>query len=331
MRLTVHAIQQKVDHLKKYYNVEPSTLKEKIIDAYYKKTLDKLSKICQDSKNFLNKLEKFLAKNWMLVKSTALCYTAIPNNDITKLLCNLAKLVVEGKNKNISEIKIPCGIITILMPGVNTVSIDHLYPDLGPNDNKYSSYKTEPDIVKVLKTHILGRESKYLIPIHLLTQLKKDDSGKKIAHPYYDYHQYNTLCYLSDKEYERLVRHSKLTLNIYYAKIRYQTYVNDKSNLLGHLKQLSLHLYFNSVARVGHETNAGGGAYSAIINFMEYYNTLGVDEKAKIPKNVSTEIEKLLNLSSDSKTNFDATENFDTCISTRVRLETIIHKDSPGK
>lgn len=104
MSLTFNEITERVNKLQDHYKTEPSALKERLIYAYYQKTLGELSQICQENtantdNNLLltKRLEDFLARNWQLIKNTALCYTALPESDITKLLCDLAKLVVAKK------------------------------------------------------------------------------------------------------------------------------------------------------------------------------------------------------------------------------------------
>ena len=314
---------KRVNELQKEYEYqeEPSALKEKIIYAYYKQTLGELSQICKvnidNNRLLLKSLENFLTTNWQLIKSTALCYTALPDSDITKLLCDLAEFVVAEKNKS-SDAKIPCNIVTILMPTVSTDSCHNDYPDL--------DFKTGADIEKLLKTHILGAEGKYLIPVRWLTQLDIDATDEKIINPYFDYKYHEPEhVYLNADECRRLVGHSSLMRNIYDIKKHYKTSVSDTSNLLGHLKQFSSQLSLNSAFGIGQEANAGGGAYPAIINFMEYYKTLAADEKSKVPEGVREEIDKIFELASNSEVNTNATENLQTCIATRRSfLETAI-------
>ncbi len=50
---------------------------------------------------------------------------------------------------------------------------------------------------------------------------------------------------------------------------------------------------------------------------MEYFLTLDANEKRQIPAGLMTEIKTLLDLSTNSWINFDATQNLRTCISTR--------------
>ncbi len=294
----------------------PNDIKGMLYFSYFQTVLTSTEVILSNFNSMsedvlITRLEKFLAKHWDIIKGTALSYTALPESDITKLLCDIGELVVASKIKAGEN----CNIVSVLMPTIITESAFDPYPDLSAPLN----------ISTLIKTHILSDESQHLIPIHLLTMLDKtkpvQDSNismqTQLENPYYDYKQHADNHHLSNEEYQRLAIHSPLTQAIAAAHSNYLAHANDTSNLLGHLRQLSSQLRINSVNELGQETNAGIGAYAAIINFMNYYQSIGDDQIAKIPVKVRQQIDRIRTLSSDPTVNISATATIDTCLSLR--------------
>lgn len=292
-----------------YSSLVAYSLQEKIFLSYTKKILNTLEEILLDNPHFLiGRLEDFLAQNWKEINGNALCYTALPENELTQLLCEAAEVVALEKNNNQTS-------INFLMPTVATDSLIDAYPDLATTDIRW-----------VLKNHILGRGGNYLIPVKRLMELERNPSCPNL-NVYYDFQLHSDeLSFLDKEECERLITHSAETEAYHNAIKEYEKTILAKDNLLIHLRSLCQSLHFNSVAGMGEERNAGQGVYSAIILFNEYYNRLSQDEKLKIPTNVKQEIDLLLELSTDSTINVNATENLNTCIATRrSKLEDAIN------
>ncbi|MDA9272294.1 hypothetical protein N9Q05_02820, partial [bacterium] len=209
---------------------------------------------------------------------------------------------------NLPEVIALYNSIKLLMPTVSLVSFANDYPDL------------EADFT-VLNTHVLGDQGLYLMPVKLLTEFNLSAEAIKLQNPYFDplihpvtAHYFDNL---NTEECQRMISHSTLTQAVWNAKQEYELLTNDTSHLLGHLKQLCQKLGFNAVGRMGTETNAGNGAYPAIINFFSYYKKLAATEINKIPKGLQKEINLLFELVTNPKKNIDATKNIDTCIDTR--------------
>ncbi len=112
--------------------------------------------------------------------------------------------------------------------------------------------------------------------------------------------------------------HSPLTHAVGDKKQAYDALACDKSNLLGQLSQLCQQLYINAAhGGRGVHDNAASGAYPAIITFMEYFHKLDANAKKRIPARLMREIQTLLDLSTDSTKNVNATQNMETCIASR--------------
>ena len=289
---------EKITQLKTIYDAqpEPALLKDKVVWAYARKTLDRLTTILEQEKNVTEALETFLKDNWTLVNGTLLSPTTSPRGDITVLLKDIAQQVASETGKN---------PIHILMPTVYTESYD---TDKYPNLDSLES---------VLETHCLGVDGQYLIPVKLLLELELTPENTPTPNNYVDMSGDASLYYIQPEALVRLGGHSELTRAIVESKKAYDALSRDKSNLLGQLTELCRNLYMNSVSALGEETNAGGGAYPAIIQFSDYYESLGDTEKTKIPVELKASIEKLLNLSSNKEDNINATENIETCIASR--------------
>ncbi len=65
---------------------------DKIIVCYMEYTVSQLIKLIEpNQQDIIEKLQAFLAAQWQLVQGTMCSYTAIPNNEVTLLLCKIAK------------------------------------------------------------------------------------------------------------------------------------------------------------------------------------------------------------------------------------------------
>lgn len=328
MQLPMSELLKKLKELQKIAPHTEMDLQTRIFWAYRQKTLAELLPILQETLvDFqINTLTQFLAENWRLIKGTLLCYTAIPDSDVTLLLCDIAQFIEkesndkklnsnnsDDKNSNTQEL---CAL-QLLMPGLSVESILDTYPSL----NKIK------DLQQVLKTHILGRNGEYLIPVKQLGDLA-GTLTQDWCNSYYDYGYHSPdMLLLTAEEHERLIRHSPYTEALFNAHNQYEICLKEQGSLLAHLRLLCRLLYFNSVLGVGKEKLAGTGAYDAIIQFFEYYSKLSEAQKETIPPDVIQQIELLRTLASNAKENKntqDAT-NIETCIARRREaLETAI-------
>ena len=98
-------------------------LKDQVIIAYQIKVLSALKTILKERKHD-KPLKAFLADNWNFVKNTAVCYTALPHNDTTKILCDIANALSDTENP----------AITLLMPGMSTAHLADEKKDLDTMD-----------------------------------------------------------------------------------------------------------------------------------------------------------------------------------------------------
>nr|MCH9756017.1 ankyrin repeat domain-containing protein [Gammaproteobacteria bacterium] len=150
------------------------------------------------------------------------------------------------------------------------------------------------------------------LPVKLITELDLSLTPTQLGNPYDPEYSY-----VNVEEYKRLVAHSSLTQAVFDTKREYELLSGDKSTLLGQLNQLCQQLSLNMVGNLGEETNAGSGAYPAIINFRSYYMTLPEREKNKIPTELKKEIDGLLDVAFNKEVNTNATEDIGTCIASR--------------
>ena len=268
------------------------------------KILDQIFYI-PDSALMNQKLVDFLKDSWAIVAGTPLCYTATPEWGLTQLMLDLADFVSSPSLKPIEA----------LMPGLKTISIHDDYPDL--------TDATRESLNLILKTHTLSANKLYLLPLSLLSQLNLPPENTLIPNPYFDYQAAKNPAengYLEPSDLLQFKNHSPRTEALFKAKEDYEKISRDQPSLLSQLQQLCANLSLNSNVSLGKEDNAGAGAYSAILTFNDFYTQLPFNQKQKIPSALKTEVELLLNLSSNSTVNQNATKNIQTCIATRKSL-----------
>ena len=315
---TKHEIQEQIRVLWNEYEhiPTPEALREKALVVYTRKMLEELrAGIFNEG---IDALRVVLNNNWRLVNGTALSPTAIPEADITKLFCDVAEFVADEYNKT-NPVRIAA--IQLLMP---SITVESIRPDLFDDASKvigegYLNLTVRP-LREILKTHILGREGQFLLPVKLLTELSLNLKIEALMNPYVPEDAMTQDIYyaITSEEYARLVAHSPLTQAVGEAHQQYQRLANDNSNLLGQLNQLCVKLAVNDAhGGIGSEENAGTGAYVPIIIFNDYYDKLTAAQKNSLPKPLIQEIEKLLTLASNPEENINATANFQTCIGTR--------------
>ena len=303
------------EYLKAAQAAQPERLRERVMVAHARSVTAKLHAILdqKEAGDVPSALEAFLKQNWYNTQHTMLCYTAMPESDMTQMAIKVAEFVAQSRHQSqplASAAQHPLSVIELLMPGICTESLDDAYPDL-------DTY----DVQTLLSHHVLG-EGSYLIPVQLLTELNATelhaDATIQLHNVYFDYEKHDaTQATINEAELARLYQHSSETHALKDAYDTYKTRTEAKSTLLDNLSHLCAKLHLNSANMQGTENDAGSGAYPAIIEFNEYYDTLAEAEKARIPQAVSAEIDKLLDLSSDKEQNKNATENLETCVATR--------------
>src|SRR3989338_4453585 len=257
------------------------SLKDELIVQYNTTTLDKLFAAFQkeekekDPEQLVKTLESFFQENWALINGTALCYTALPDSAITHLLCDIAIYVAEQEKKS---------PIPVLMP---TICTDHF----ASSEKNITGFNP----TEILKTHVLGREGKYLIPLRSLTQLTLQYDLEKINNEYYDVDSHtDDMIYLSEDELSRLSEHSDAAKAVLDCKKQYVQLSTNADNLLGRLNKLIQLMVFNSShGGIGTAEIAAKGGMIAVADFFDYYNALPKEIKEKIPSAVQNEIEVL--------------------------------------
>ena len=299
---------------------------------------DILSDELQSSDCIIDKLEEYLRENAELIRSSAFCYTSIPEVDVTLLLCDIAELVAEHKKKK--GIDNQCGL-KILMPHlehIHTNTNNDIYPNLD-----------ELDLKKVLRSHVLIKDSSYLLPVSYLLESVDGSSenlcscntsltlDKKLPNPYCDTSNYDASdydLYLELRDIERLENHSDITREL--SKVRHELYLQKKGKLtlLSRIYTLIDNLRFSGVLYgTGSEENAGNPVYSAASSFFSYYMDLPISVKDKVPPEVKAALNSFQTLTSDKNANSNATENIETCVeSIRSRLiESLVANGNESK
>lgn len=234
-------------------------------------SLDKLkgSRIV-DASN-AQKLKEFLAENWEKISNNCLCYTAHPDDALTVLICKIAVNVAGILEEN---------PLMILMPGISVEHISDLTQNLEPK-NSYA-------LLKILKTHVLGKEGRYLIPVLLLTKLEingfvRYGNGDKVyaieamPHPYFNSETMTTeMQFISIDEMKRLMNHSDQTRSIGSLMVEYQKEISNQNNnfqnnnLLAQTELLAKKLFSGGAHSAGSEMNAAAAAMTGIVDFFKF-------------------------------------------------------------
>ncbi len=254
-------------------DVETASLREKTVMIYKKTKSAQLNALLTENEtnesDLISALESHLTENWSLIQGTSLCYTALPNDEMTQLLVDIAQHIADEKKRFTPEADETARTpIHLLMPTIALESAREGFPNLGP----------DVDILQVLQTHVLGNGGLYLLPVRLVTELTLEaDATKKINNPYYDLfkgHPENA-AYVDQEESSRLMEHSPLTQAVFDTQAAYEFIASDTHDLLGQLRLLCRKLGMNSShGGIGQAGDAAAGAYPAIIHFMEYYNKI---------------------------------------------------------
>ncbi|MCD6045038.1 MAG: putative cytosolic protein [Gammaproteobacteria bacterium] len=324
----------KIEQLKGLEDVSPIPLRGQIILAYRKEVLAALLEIIEkkgnDEEKLLADLQIFLAENWKKYGLSPVGYTALPDDPVTELLCDIATEIAQNlKNKKPAEgvpIETSPSPIHILMPGIQTqVTVDSsVYPDLD-----------SIPLQQVIKTHIINRNGKYLLPVKFLIQITPSAVETNICNHYYNYESDDPairdggLAYLDAEEKHRLFQHSFETRSVIEAKRHFDTLTNDSSNLLSHLNTLIIGLRFHSKQGLGSEGAASEGVYILILNFQQFYDKLTPEQKNDIPPLVRAQIDLLLNITDKTEARYNQVvaegnivpqPTVTTCIDTRQKV-----------
>lgn len=266
-------------------------------------------------------LENFFKDTWAFIQGKMLCYTAMTHHPLTNLLCDLAKEVVAFKNHSHKDAVDPISIISVMMPTVNTESCHNSYSTLAPQDKCAYGHWQHIDILSILKTHVLGAEGKYLVPVNSINTIFINGVAgfPKIPNAYFDYQQHREeMGYINDEEMSRVYQHSNITRAIYDEKLHYDKLVSDADNLLGQLNVLIMQLAINSVNGLGTEEVAGVGGNLAIGRFLAWYELISAEDRKKIPQILLIEIDKLERCYNFvDKDGQPRIEHIETCLATR--------------
>lgn len=292
--------------LNTYQQLSAQIIRDKLKLEYSKEVLTKLSVILGKKRNEIpSEIELLLKENWLRIKGTCLCYTALPESDTTLLLCQAAFYAIKYLRQK------PTGnVLSLLMPTVQTDSCADDYPDLNIETNNGSL----DHLQFILKTHCLAENGTYLIPLKLLPNILED----KKYNPYFNYQVHPEQCaQICEEEISRLIEHSSSSRELRDAFLNYQASQNNQDNLLGRLNILCRAMYINSKQALGKSKNAGSGIYAMILSFRDYWQELKDSQLKLIPEAVKKEINLLLKLSFNPEANKNATETIETCLATR--------------
>lgn len=283
----------------KIKDLPAQTYIDRIFLQYRRQVLEKLTTILKEKKDpteIAAELKTMLSNNWELINGNLLSYTALPNDDLTLLLADVAEFTANNLEK-----KELCAL-ELLMP---TVNIEHVTMDDSQNLNK-TPLKT------VLKTHILGEDGRYLIPIEQLKDLYNKEGEFQDTNWYAPFDSHDKYTTITRDDQNRLMTHSKYTEAISTAYSDYEMVLNKQDNLLAQLEKLCNSLYINSKNVKGSELVAGNDVYAPIVLFFDYYDKLTAEIKEKIPSNLKKEIDLLRNVGANSKLG-----DINTCVALR--------------
>ncbi|WP_147281902.1 hypothetical protein, partial [Legionella feeleii] len=188
-------------------------LSTRLLRGCYKRVLSDLEGIItaeDEPVKLATRLKGYLSDHWDLIKGTSLSYTSIPEDRLTGLLVDIASFVAETIEGSEDE---PLYPLTVLMP---TVAVESLV-----DDKDYPSLN-ELALQEVLRTHILGKEGSYLVPVRQLIDLQEKPKNEWY-NTYYDYKTPSKeTALLSPEDYEQLGNHSSYTKALIEAKAQYE-------------------------------------------------------------------------------------------------------------
>lgn len=233
-----------------------------------------------DESAIVEETKDFLKKRWDLIKGTFLSYTHLPEYYVTQSCIKLAE-VLHANEPSIKKVQ-------YLMPTVTCI-----YETLGlleeENIDEYN-----------LGCLILSDDMTGLIPVNILSYIIPGQiSLDQLSLPYGE-NKGDRTPPLSACEKQRLVSHSEHTHNFYTLVQEMERCQHESPSFGGHLKKLITALENGGVHRNGEELHAGLDAYSGIVEFMEYWNSLEQVERDELgalkPAYGNKSLQDILNL-----------------------------------
>jgi hypothetical protein len=226
-------------------------------------------------------LKEFMKETWHKTKENMLCYTAMPNAEMTAVLIQVSAYLaindvmqqaLSSMNRLDKQAKFLELMIQNLMPGINFEC--NTAP---PFENGHWG---EVSIEQLLRIHILKEGGEYLVPVSSMAAFNSHD----VRHPHIpnvyasmslsaNEHDY----FLTEDDTRRLINHSPLTRAVYDIKQSFNTIASNKNNLLGKLNELIPQLYDNSANGTGTEESVGSGGIRAIVSFVHYFKNFHED------------------------------------------------------
>ncbi|MFO2622806.1 hypothetical protein SCM07_02325 [Legionella pneumophila serogroup 1] len=242
---------------------------------------------CLNSKT---KLKHFLAVRWQQIKGTYLGYTSTPNSFMTKICCEVANYLAEQSKLNVPDHPVPA--LMYLMPGMNCFSEGkYNYVDINSYDNV--SRLALIDVVKFYITITNENDEDWLVPISLLKHINLATSEEVIEKILIN--PFTGQC-LSEKDTERLTRHSVITEMLMKSYYRFHSLSRKSSSLYSAVEVLIAglqgggeHAFFHG----GTRGFAGVKAYIALEEFRNYWKRLSSEQQAKAREN--RELDMVLN------------------------------------
>ncbi|MCH9643271.1 MAG: hypothetical protein K0U23_00235 [Gammaproteobacteria bacterium] len=336
-RLETHQeLETVVESLRKDWPEDKTTLRRRALHTYRAKIVMALDSLTADEaldpSTLLTNLETLLANNWDLVKGSLLSYTAIPTDEVTELLCDVAEFVSEKTGKP---------AIQLLMPGVAIESGEEEMPD----GAKYIDID-KLDLKQVLRKHVEAFDSQYLLPVESLLYAYPASPTQKVnrQNPYWDTVSYDTgtdELDITDSQLARLAAHSETTKTYVKLHQKRQALSSGKNNLYERLASMLHSMYMNSKNAGGSEEIAGEDFYTEFREFIQFYDGLeleAVEDDAleqgdveQIPKSVDDEIQHLKRVMGNRyKSDGSAAAHFsdvDLCLASRhEKLQPLVEK-----
>lgn len=278
----------------------PDRLKSKLLSGYSKKILADLIKLFagdHTEENLYKEIRTYLAENWQLIKGGSLSYTATPKHPVTSILTQLAcEVAIQSGEPN---------VLPILMPGLCLESQHDDFPDLVARSSE--------EVIHILCTHILSDRQRMLIPVKVLRFVTTNAHQEPVHSPYFNENHPDEFC-ISPRERERLLAHSSATEALKSKLEDYQTLVSNSRSLLKMLSTLCQKLTNNDFIHSGTHEQSGEGVYSALSAFTDSYNRLDESAKQRIPEELKSEIDLLLQIASNERPAASQGEEHPTCI-----------------
>lgn len=201
------------------------------LTAYHQQMIADLSEICEqplDEAGAQKWLKDLLAQNWQKTNNSPLAYTATPDSAMTSLMCELAyDLALAEKNELCDiDVTIPRDTIPtkevfqLLMPTIDGDSMVHDNKVLGVT---FPSFEEDArDIRELLRTHIRGRDERYLVPVRSLIDIEGQslETIHQLSNHYYPFAADSAYLLIDKSELERLKGHSSDTEFFYDTYIR---------------------------------------------------------------------------------------------------------------